>query len=47
MIAPITSPEIIKLAWVLALLVPAAFAGGVGFLYGACWAIGKLWRRGP
>ena len=33
MIAPITDPEIIKLA------------GGVGFLAGACFLIGKMLER--
>ena len=46
MIAPITDPEITKLACLLAFLVPAAFAGGVGFLWWVFLLIRKLWRIG-
>ncbi len=44
MIAPIVDPEVIKLAIVLAFLVPAAIMGGFGLLAGAVFLIGKLWR---
>ena len=46
MIAPITSPEIIKLACVLAFVAPCVMIGGAGLLYGAGWVIGRLWRIG-
>ena len=45
MIAPITSLEIVKLACVLAFLVPTAIIGGSCFLAGACFLIGKMFER--
>jgi len=47
MIAPLMDPEIAKLACVLAFLVPAVMAGGVGFLWTGCFLIRKMFERRP
>ena len=45
MITPITALEIIKLACVMAFIVPVSIIGGSCFLAGVCWGICKLLER--